>query len=275
MPSTLEGSKNFTGKSYSTIPTLNYLGKTAHTDTFKANRNFNHSVPLLDLSEDSQLTLDENDCPTDLLCTEDEILQHLQNLDVSKSNGPDGISAKMLKIHHAASPPHLQTIQYLNSVRLCPLWMEIVYEKSVPTNYRPISLLPIFSKILTKAFDTVPHTALLEKLTSIGLNKYFIKWVARYFNGRKQQVVVNRSCSNFLPIITGVPRGFVLGPLLFIIYINEVAQLPLTVDLKLAMYADDILLYRPVRSTADLICLQEDATSLGLWDNSVNLRFNP
>jgi len=58
-------------------------------------RHFNHSVPPLNLSEDSQLTLDENDCPTDLLCTEGEILRILQNLDVSKSNGPDGISAKM------------------------------------------------------------------------------------------------------------------------------------------------------------------------------------
>jgi len=66
-----------------------------------------------------------------------------------------------------------------------------------------------------------------------------------------------------------------LGPLLFIIYINEVAQLPLMADSKLAMHADDILLYRPVHSTADLICLQKDTTSLGLWANSVNLRFNP
>ena len=52
-------------------------------------------------------------------------------------------------------------------------------------------------------------------------------------------------------------------------------MLPLTTDSKLAMYADDILLYRPVRSTADLICLQEDTTSLCLWANSVNLCFNP
>ena len=46
-------------------------------------------------------------------------------------------------------------------------------------------------------------------------------------------------------------------------------------DSKLAMYADDILLYRPVRSTTDFICLQEDTASFGLWANSVNLRFNP
>ena len=64
-----------------------YLEKTADTDTSETNmlsehfyRNFNHSVPPLNLSEDSQLTLDENDCPTDLLCTKDEILQLLQNL---------------------------------------------------------------------------------------------------------------------------------------------------------------------------------------------------
>ena len=66
-----------------------------------------------------------------------------------------------------------------------------------------------------------------------------------------------------------------LGPLLFIICINEVAQLPLTADSKHVMYANDILLYRPVHSTADLVCLQEDTTPLVLWANSVNLRFNP
>jgi len=121
----------------------------------------------------------------------------------------------------------------------------------------------------------VPHRALLEKLTSIGLNKYLIKWVASYLTSWKQQVVVNGSCSNFSPIISGLPQGSVLGPLPFIIYINEVAQLPLTADSKLVTYANDILLYRPVHSTADLICLQEDTTSLGHWANSVNLRFNP
>ena len=51
--------------------------------------------------------------------------------------------------------------------------------------------------------------------------------------------------------------------------------MPLTADSKLVMHANDIVLYGPVRSTADLICLQEDTTSLGLWANSVNLRFNP
>ena len=79
--------KNLTGKSYSTIPTLNYLGRTTDTDTSKANlqsehfyRNFNHSVPPFNLSEDSQLTLDKNDCPTDLLCTEGEICNFCRTL---------------------------------------------------------------------------------------------------------------------------------------------------------------------------------------------------
>jgi len=121
----------------------------------------------------------------------------------------------------------------------------------------------------------VPQRALLENLTSVGLNKYLIKWIASYFTGRKQQVVVNGSCLNFSPIISGVPQVSMLGPLLLIIYISEVAQLPLTADSKLVMYANDILLYRPVHSTADLVCLQEDTKSLGLWANSVNLHLNP
>jgi len=93
-------------------------------------RNFSHSVPPLDLSEDSKLTLDENDCPTNLLCTEDEILQLLQNLDVSKSNGPDGISAEGYIMQHCLLS--YKTIQYLNSVRLSPLWLEIVYGSPNP-----------------------------------------------------------------------------------------------------------------------------------------------
>ena len=109
----------------------------------------------------------------------------------------------------------------------------------------------------------MPHRALLEKLASTDLNKYPIKWVASYLTGQKRQIVRNGSCSDFSPLnISGVPQGSVLGPLLFIIYINEAAHC-MTADSKLVMYTDDNLLYRPVCSTADLICLLEETNSLG------------
>jgi len=98
-------------------------------------QNFNHSVPPL-LSEDSQLTLDGMAVLLSCLSTEGEILQLLQNLDVSKSNGPDGISATMLKGTSCSIASSLtKTIQYLNSVRLCPLWLEIIYGSPNPQGW--------------------------------------------------------------------------------------------------------------------------------------------
>ena len=121
----------------------------------------------------------------------------------------------------------------------------------------------------------VPHKVLLEKLTTIGLNDYLTKWVASYLTNRQQKVVVNGVSSDFSSVQSGVPQGSVLGPLLFIIYVNEVADLPLSPGSKIVMYADDVLLYRPIISAADFVCLQEDTASLANWANSAHLKFNP
>jgi len=113
-------------------------------------------VPPL-LSEDSQLTLDEMAVLLSCLSTGGEILQLLQNLDVSKSNGPDGISAKMLKgtsCSIASSLTKLFNISIQSGSVPCGWKSSMVVpilkdgEKSMPTNYRPISLLPIVSNIL-------------------------------------------------------------------------------------------------------------------------------
>ena len=72
--------------------------------------------------------------------------------------------------------------------------------------------------------------------------------------------------SDLSSVQSGVPQGSLLGPLLFIIYVNEVADLPLSPGSKIVMYADDILLYRPISSAADFACLQEDTASLANWE---------
>ena len=111
---------------------------------------------------------------------------------------------------------------------------------------------------LKKAFDSVPHRALLDKLKSLQLNDHILKWVCDYLKDRKQRVVVNGEISETLPIISGVPQGSVIGPLLFLIYIDDVLRVPLSEGSRLTVYADDMLLYKPISCQEDLAALQND-----------------
>ena len=99
---------------------------------------------------------------------------------------------------------------------------------------------------LTKAFDSVPHRHLINKLETIGLDEHLIKWITNYLTDRCQSVALNGQTSESLPVISRVPQGSVLGPLLFLLYINDVNDLILSPGSKLVLYADDILLYRPI-----------------------------
>ena len=100
-----------------------------------------------------------------------------------------------------------------------------------------------------KAFDSVPHATLVSKLQSRGLNDFLLRWICDYLRGREQRVVLNGISSRPRSGLSGVPQGSVLGPLLFILYINDLAELQL--GSKMVVYADDILLYRLIETNAD------------------------
>ena len=109
-----------------------------------------------------------------------------------------------------------------------------------------------------KAFDSVPHIPLITKLQQLNLDPNIVSWVRNYLSDRSQCVVINGVCSEYLPVISGVPQGSVLGPLLFLIYINDLTDLDISTGSKIVLYADDILLYRPVSSDSDFVSLQRD-----------------
>ena len=115
----------------------------------------------------------------------------------------------------------------------------------------------------TKAFDKVPHRRILHKLDYYGIRGSTHKWINSWLSGRTQQVVLDCQASDPVPVLPGVPQGSVLGPILFLIFINN---LPDNIRSSVRLFADDCVLYRNIYSIQDCLTLQEDLTSLGQWE---------
>ena len=124
----------------------------------------------------------------------------------------------------------------------------------------------------SKAFDSVSHKLLLHKLCSFGFHSSLLKWFEAYLIGRRQRVVVDGVNSDWLPVVSGVLQGSILGPLLFVLYIND---LPSVAQTTIALFADDAKCYIDVNSTSDCELLQADLNALVTWSNEWELNFHP
>lgn len=125
---------------------------------------------------------------------------------------------------------------------------------------------------IKKAFDTVPHRRLLAKIASYKFDAAIQDWIGEYLRNRKQRVMLNNEASDWLNVTSGVPQGSVLGPLLFVIYINDLPE-----DLKcpVKLFADDTKLYKEIKSSEDSTALQSDLDTLSLWSKNWKLSFHP
>ena len=340
--------------SSSSIPTLLDVANSASMESSSAKADclnkyfytcFNHNhPPLTTLDNDLDLiygSLCPQNCPVELLCTEEAVLELLVGLDISKSCGNDGISPRMLKSTSFSITSSLcrlfnlsiSTGQFPSAWKLGRITpIPKGSNKTLPSGYRPISVLPVVSKLIerhvkavletylltnapisekqwgfmcgrstvsalirvvddwqraldqgnevcavffdiSKAFDTVPHLPLLHTLIEIGIDPYLIRWIYSYLAGRSQFVCVDGCISNKLSVLSGVPQGSVLGPLLFICYINDIAT-AISSDSEINMFADDIALYRVIKTRMDYVHLQNDINSISSCLEQKHLRFN-
>ena len=124
----------------------------------------------------------------------------------------------------------------------------------------------------SKAFDKVDHNLLIYKLFNLGINLNTVSWIKSFLQKRSQSVVVEGKQSSSAPVMSGVPQGSVLGPCLFLAYIND---LPDSLKSKARLFADDTIVYLTINSQSDAQTLQDDLLKLEQWESDWSMEFNP
>lgn len=122
-----------------------------------------------------------------------------------------------------------------------------------------------------KAFDTVPHKRLLLKLEAIGVRGVLVKWIEAFLVDRIQRVIVEGELSDWTNVLSGVPQGSVLGPTLFLIYINDLSD---AIKSTVKLFADDTKVYRTIKASEDIQVLQDDLCKMCKWAEVWQMQFN-
>jgi hypothetical protein len=127
---------------------------------------------------------------------------------------------------------------------------------------------------ISKAFDRVWHDGLIHKLKAHGIKGMLLKWLMSYLKDRQQRVVINGATSDWGRIKAGVPQGSVLGPLLFLIFINDITHV--VRHCKIRLFADDTCLYIEVDEPEQAAAaLNEDLTHIQDWADTWLINFSP
>ena len=269
------------------------------------------------------------------------VIKLLRNLKPHKATGPDGVPAMLLKELAEEIAPAITLLfqASLDQGTFPPAWKKAlvvpVFKKgsrSSASNYRPISLTAILSKlcehivhcavinhlsdnnILTdaqhgfrkqrscdtqlivsihdlakgldekgqtdvvlldfaKAFDKVSHRLLLHKTNHYGIQGSTLLWIKNFLSDRSQQVVVEGQVSHQACVTSGVPQGSVLGPLLFLIFINDLPSCTRSSTTRL--FADDCVVYKQITTANDAALLQKDIDALQKWERTWLMEFHP
>ena len=123
----------------------------------------------------------------------------------------------------------------------------------------------------SKAFDTVPHERLLAKLKHAGIHGSLHTWIRTFLTQRSQQVALEGAFSSSIHVTSGVPQGTVLGPLMFLLYLNDITK---GISSEIRLLADDCIMYRQINNAKDSEDLQNDINLLCDWEQRWQMKFN-
>ena len=328
------------------IPPIEHDGKQISDDEEKANVFNEYFASISTLEGTYRLPDEPNIVMADTLeifeITNRDITDQLNNLDVNKAYGIDGISPRLLKESGNTLCEVLKNI-YNRSLQISKVpqnWKNAnvipIHKKesrSNVNNYRPISILSSVGKMferivfkyvhnfllrnfiltayqsgfqpgkstvtqlievyhhfckavdsnkemrvifldITKAFDKVWHKGIIYKLRKCGINGRLLLWFQDYLSNRMQRVVINGQHSNWKTIDAGVPQGSVLGPLLFLLYINDIVQSVRHCNIRL--FADDTCIFIEVNDRHEAAAfLNADLSKIHEWSTKWLIKFAP
>ena len=160
---------------------------------------------------------------------------------------------------------------FLSRHSTCSQLIECVNDWSLAINSR--QSVDAFYIDFSKAFDCVVHSKLLAKLASYGISGNLLLWIQSFLSGRSQAVRVGKHISSFSDVLSGVPQGSVLGPLLFLLFINDITDI-FGDNLTVKLYADDVKMYSVIDHDGKAAELQQSLTDLSHWCSKWQMKIN-
>ena len=125
---------------------------------------------------------------------------------------------------------------------------------------------------LSKAFNLVPHDRLLAKFAASGVDSRVVVWVKEFLVGSTQRIRVGGQLSKEVKVTSGMLQGSILGPLLFLVYVNDIWR---NTDSSIRLFTDDCIIYRKITNKNDIEKLQKDLDTLGEWVAENGMKINP
>ena len=175
-------------------------------------------------------------------------------------------------MRHASRHNLLYKLQHgFRDKRSCETQL-IEFQADVLQNMKDGSQTDILIMDFSKAFDKVSHKHLMEKLKFYGIRGKCNTWISNFLTDRTQAVVMDGERSYETHVTSGVPQGSVLGPSLFLLYINDIAE---DLDSTVRLFADDTIVYLAVKNSDDADSLQNDLHKLGRWEKKWLMEFHP